>query len=185
MGLFSNTKAKEKLLKVATNNSIQVMSSYLKSRKKHETSLTIFDGPGMDNNINHLSETIYLMGVYDCLIRTLDNKFEILTHADVIGVLQAEMSSCPELTGYEVWLEQALKEGEYVPGSYQLNDQRIKPLNILFVAGQLSYIKFFSKNDGLTPDVLGLEDEYNFYDFKEFIEIKEVFTKALEHDGLI
>ena len=42
MGFFGNKKAKEKLLGVATNYSIQAMTSYLRSRKQYEERLTIF-----------------------------------------------------------------------------------------------------------------------------------------------
>lgn len=173
MGLFSNKKAKEKLIGLAMTSSILVMTTYLKSRKKYEESLTIFDAEGIDNNVNLLSETIYLMGVYDGLVRSLDNKYEIINHEDAMGLLQAEMVSRSELEGYETWLREALKEGEYVPGSYQINDKKLNLLNILFVAGQLSFIKFSTKEDGIVPDVLGLDDEYEFYDFREFKEIRE------------
>ena len=175
MGLFSNKKAKEKLIGVAMNSSINAMNSYLKSRKKYEDCLIIFNAEGMDNNVNLLSETIFLMGVYDALVRSLDNKYEILNHEDAMGLLQAEMVSRAELEGHETWLRQALKEGEYVQGSYQISSKSIQVLNVLFVAGQLSYVKFYTKIDGIVPDTLGLEDGYEFYDFKEFKEIKNRF----------
>lgn len=180
MGLFGNKKARDKLLGVATNYSIQAMTSYLKSRKQYEDRLTIFDAEGIDNNVNLLSETIYLMGVYDSLIRCLDNKYEILEIKDAVGLLNAEMLSRDEFQGYQTWLEHALKEGEYVHGSYQIKDKKIKLLDVLFIAGQLSFIKFHTKEDGLVPDTLGLEDGYDFYDFKEFVELKERFNNGLD-----
>ena len=127
------------------------------------------------------------MGVYDGIVKSIDNKYEILNHKDAINILQTEMASRTEFEGYDVWIEEALKEGDYVQGSYQMYDKRLNLLNILFVAGQLSFIRFTTKDDdgfmkyslwgGLKTD-----NDYEFYDFREFREIKERINNMMKSD---
>jgi len=180
MGLFSsNKKEKAKMLELASGYAVFAMDAYLNSKQKHSDKLTIFDGDGLDNNVNLLCEAVYLIGVYDGLIRCLDNTFETLTNKDALGFLQAEVVSRDELNGYETWLRQALQEGEYVPGSYQIKDRDLKQIDTLFIAGQLSFTKFFTKQDGIVPETLGFDSEYDFYDFKEFAELAEMFKQEL------
>lgn len=178
MGLFGGSKNKRaKMLELASSYAVQAMDAYLKSKEKHANKLIIFAADDLDNNVNLLCEAIYLMGVYDGLIRCLDNTFSVLSNKDALGFLQAEVVSRDELSGYEAWLRHALTEGEYVLGSYQIKDKKIKPIDILFIAGQLSFTKFFTKEDGLVPDTLGLDHDYDFYDFKEFTELAKRFNQ--------
>ena len=166
---------KDELLDQASQHSIVAMDAYLKSRSKHLAKLEIYDATlGFDDNINRFSESIFLLGVYDHLIRTLDTKLENLTHEDAVSFLHAELVSREELEGYEVWLDWVLKEGEYIQGHYRINDRRIQLLDILFTSGQLSYSKFINKVDGIAPEVLGLDSGHEFYDFKEFVELKHI-----------
>ena len=159
--------------------SISIMDTYLKSRSKHLDKLTIFEE--LDNNINLLCETIYLMGVYDALITKLDNKYKYIDYRDAVGLLSAEFQTRPEFSGYIVWLEQALKEGEYLPSSYQIKDRSLELIDTLFIAGQLSLSKAMgNKGETIIPEMLGLDPEYVFYDFKEFNELKETWKKELE-----
>tara|TARA_B100001057_G_C22674571_1_gene881309 strand:+ start:71 stop:601 length:531 start_codon:yes stop_codon:yes gene_type:complete len=165
----------QELLEQAAHHSIIVMDAYLKSRSKQPAKLEIFDTSlGFDDNINRLSESIFLLGVFDQLIRTLDTKLENLTHEDAVGFLHSEVVSREELEGYEVWLDWVLKEGEYTQGNYRINDRKIQVLDILFTSGQLSCSKFINKVDGIVPEVLGLDSEHEFYDFKEFVELKHI-----------
>lgn len=177
MGWFTNKKEREKLLGHASAHSVLVMDSYLKSRSKHEEKLTIFEAPDLDNNINLICETIFLLGVFDGLIVYLDNKYEHLEPKDVLGFLNAEFHSRPEFEGYEVWLKQAITKGEYVPGSYRIDS--VKAIGNLFVAGKLSLNKLMNKEDNLTPEALGLDSDYEFYNFKEFTELRERFNGEL------
>ena len=180
MGWFTNKKDEEKIMKTASMYSAVIMDSYLKSRKKHQDKLTIFDSPGMDDNINRLSETIFLLGVYDGLVSFVDNRYKYLKPEYSHSVfLLTQFSSREEFERYDVWLEQALIQGEYTPGKYHMRDLDVAILETLFNAGQLCLSKVITKKDGLTPELTGLDSEYEFYDFKEFTEIRERFNEEL------
>lgn len=181
MGWFTNKKDKEKILTTASMYATAVMDIYLQSRNKHKDKLTIFDAPGMDDNINRLSETIFLLGVYDGLVSFVDNRYKYLKPEDVLGFLNAEFQSREDFEEYEVWLEQALIQGEYTPGKYHMRDLDIAILETLFNAGQLCLSKVITKKDGLTPELIGLDSDYEFYDFKEFTEIQERFNEEVSN----
>ena len=69
----------------------------------------------MDDNVNRLSETIFLLSFYDALIAHFDNRLKYLKISDAAGFLNAEFQTNEELEGYTVWLEHALKDGRYTP----------------------------------------------------------------------
>ena len=182
-GLFGKKKAEKKaMLGKASTQSIITMDAYLRSRNNHQEKLSIFVAPDLDNNVNLLCESIYLLGVFDCLILTLDSKMKYLSHKDAAGFLHAEIVSRPELLGYETWLRQALAKGDYLPGSYKIESEELKEIDKLFVAGHPSFTNFYSKEDGLVPEALGLDNSYEFYDFKEFTELKDKFESET-HKG--
>ena len=47
------------------------------------------------------------------------------------------------------------------------------------MGGQICLSKFITKKNGLTPELIGLDSDYKFYDFKEFTEIRERFNEEL------
>ena len=167
---------------------MMVMRLYLKSKEKHKDKLTIFDAPGMDNNINLLCETVFLLGVYDAIVRYWDTTFEYLKPQDSLGILGAEFESVEELKGYSTWLDQAIKQGTYTPGAYRMKDPKVEYIDTLFVAGQYSFSKLKDlREEVLLPQALGVEDigvdiDYDFYDFSDFVLLRERFIAGLEEN---
>ena len=171
---FNSRKKRRDRLEKASQWGILVIDQYLKSREKHKEKLTIFDGPGMDNNINLLCETIYLLGVFDAIVRYFDTNYKYLKPEDALGLLGAEFTTREELKGYNTWLEQAITQGSYSAGAYRIKESGIEQIDTLFIAGQLSFSKLKdNREEVVVPEFLGIETDYEFYDFSDFVALSE------------
>ena len=179
---FRRKKERQERLETVATWSPLMMNAYLASRKKHFEKLTIFDGPGMDDNVNRLSETIFLLGFYDAMIHHVDESLKFLNIDDTVDTLEKEFLNTLEIQDYKVWLEYALKDGTYTSNNYSYKDTRIEPINSLFYAGQkLFKVMAEKREEGLLPISIGFNTEgYDLYDFKEFLDLKEIWETELQ-----
>ena len=160
--------------------SVAIMDMYEKSRLKHKSKLVIF--PNVDMNINILCEVIFLIGLFESIVRHQDPKLKYLKQEDVVGFLGAEFDSRETFFGHQIFLEQALKEGDYYIGSYRIKEKGLEGMDTLFTAGQLCFERLRAEGDDLKSAIILGIDDYELYDFER---LNKKALSEFKKEGLV